>query len=183
MIYLIFTFLSFQYRDVRNLVPTEAPSVFLDVGIAGLFSGTVHIRMLGDTTRAHQMLLLCSGEQGPSYKRSRFYGVAKSNNLAEILRGGDYEANDGTAGRNIITGIQSGGVYRAEIATGLVAGWPDEEKCRLGSFNIYLRQCPGAYDDHSFGIVTSGLDVLRSVAKHHPVTDSLVIDCGIAIYL
>lgn len=171
------------YKTVRQLVPRESPSLFLDVGLAGILRGRVYIRLFGDTARSRQTMILCSGEQGHSYKYSCFYQADRIGKPMEILRGGDYEKNNGTGGKNIVQGITSGGVYKTEIVAGLLVGWPADEQWHLGAFDIYLRKNPGRYDNSGHGIVTKGLDILRAISRHQPVKDSIIQDCGLVIHL
>ncbi|XP_047474466.1 uncharacterized protein LOC125028903 [Penaeus chinensis] len=169
------------YDVIRQLVPRDSPSIFMDIGWTGLVRGRVYIRMFGDTPRSNQTVYLCSGEKGPSYRGTSFYKAHKLDQPMESLRGGDFENNDGTGGRAIVDGITSGGVYYREIAAGLFVSWPAHELWHLGSFDIYLRDCPGVFDNSAHGIVTSGLDLLRLAARHKPITDTSVQDCGLII--
>ncbi|KAG7171572.1 E3 ubiquitin-protein ligase TRIM32-like [Homarus americanus] len=169
------------YKMVRQLVPCQCASIFLDVGIGGVLHGRVYVRMFGDTPRTRQTMLLCSGEQGPSYRGTCFFKVEKQGQPWETLLGGDYEHNRGTGGRNLVYGVTDGGVYKTEVVTGLMASGSAKESSKLAQFYFYLRQIPGSYDNGGHGIVTSGLDTLRAASRHYPITDSLVQDCGLVI--
>ncbi|KAG7159483.1 uncharacterized protein LOC121877402 [Homarus americanus] len=173
--------LIFSYSSLRTLVPHESPSAFLDLGWEGHTHGRVYLRMLGDTTRGHQFLLLCSGEKGPSYSKTRFFHADRIGEKGEIIRGGDYENNDGTGGAGLVEGVTNGGVYHTEAVPGLLVGAHANQIGRLGVFGIILSAWPLNKTDTGFGVVTSGLGTLRSAARHTPITDVTVENCGLVI--
>ncbi|ROT72612.1 uncharacterized protein [Penaeus vannamei] len=173
--------LTFSYSSVRSLVPTEATTAFLDLGWQGQTQGRVYVRMFGDTRRGQQFLLLCSGEKGPCYRLTRFFDADRIGERGEIIRGGDYEHNDGTGGAAIMDGLLSGGVYHREAVAGLVVGAHASQAERLGVFGIILTEWPGNKTDTGFGLVTSGLGTLKSAARHKPVTDVTIENCGLVI--
>ncbi|KAG7171573.1 uncharacterized protein LOC121862886 [Homarus americanus] len=169
------------FDTVRQLVPRESPSIFLEVAWAGQLRGRVYVRMFGDTPRCQQAQLLCAGERGVSYSNTSFYRVDHLNTPREILRGGDYENNDGTGGRALVNGIISGGVYTTEVTAGLVAGCSSEGFASLACFGIYLRDNPDHYDKSGFGIVTSGIETLKAAARRKTTAEAKVLDCGLVI--
>lgn len=169
------------FELVRGLVPIESPTVFLEVGWGGEIKGHVYVRMFGNTPRSRQTTFLCSGEKGPSYRNTCFYESAKEADGAHLLRGGDYENNDGTGGRAIVDDIISGGCYLHEVKAGLFVSWSFREQWRLGSFDVYLNDVPGLHDYSAHGIVEKGLEILKEAAEIMPVTDATVMDCGLVI--
>ncbi|XP_045601458.1 uncharacterized protein [Procambarus clarkii] len=175
--------LIFSYWSVRSLVPQDSPSAFLDLGWGGHTHGRVYLRMLGDTARAQQFLYLCSGEKGPSYFKTRLFDVDRVGEKGEIIRGGDYENNNGTGGAAIVEGVFSGEVYLREAVAGLLVGAHERQTQRLGVFGIILSAWPHKKTDTGFGQVTSGLGTLRSAARHKPITDVTVENCGLVIPL
>lgn len=168
---------------MRELVPEESPSAFLDLGWGGKTQGRVYLRMLGSTPRAQQFLFLCSGEKGPSYFQTRFFQADRVGELGEIIRGGDYEHNDGTGGAPLVEGLTNGGAYLREAQEGLLVGAHAGQTERLAVFGIILSPWPGRQTDTAFGIVTSGLGTLRSAARHCPISDVVVENCGVVIPL
>lgn len=177
------TSLIFSYSSVRSLLPQESPSTFLDLGWEGHTHGRVYLRMLGDTLRGQQFVLLCSGEKGPSYSKTRLFDVDRVGDKGEIIRGGDYENNNGTGGAAIIEGVFSGNEYLKEAVPGLLVGAHASQTARLGVFGVILSAWPHKKTDTGFGVVTSGLGTLRSAARHSPITDITVENCGVVIPL
>lgn len=174
--------ITLPYFLLRELVSWKFSSVFLELGLEGQSKGHVHIRVLGNTARGHQTVLLCSGERGPSYRETAFQKdtlmVNNSNTPIDVLKGGDYEKNNGTGGRAIVDDIVEIAAYQQTVVAGLMVGWPPEEDWRLGSFYFYLHDAPLVIEDCAFGIVTKGLELLRSVG---PMIDACVMDCGLVI--
>lgn len=166
---------------VRELVPVNSPAVFLEVGWRGEVKGRTYIRMFGDTPRSRQTTFMCSGEKGPSYRNTRFYELAEESDGSILLRGGDYENNDGTGGCAIVPGIFSGGPHFHEAKAGLLVSWPSNELWRLCCFDIFLNDIPDSYDNSAHGMVEEGLDILKKAAEIKPITDTLVMDCGLVI--
>ncbi|XP_066940153.1 uncharacterized protein [Macrobrachium rosenbergii] len=171
------------YDLMRELVPKASPSVFLKTELGGKTKGYVYVRMFGDTPRSRQTTFLCSGEKGPSYRNTRFYGKITGYADSEILQGGDYENDDGTGGRSIVEGIVSGDPYRHDIEAGLFTGFPEREPWRLGGFGIYLNEVRAVKDACAHGVVEEGLDVLKKAADVVSVRDVMVVDCGLVITL
>ncbi|XP_064088013.1 E3 ubiquitin-protein ligase TRIM65-like [Macrobrachium nipponense] len=173
------------YDLMRELLPKASPSVFLKTELGGSKTkGYVYVRMFGDTPRSRQTILLCSGEKGPSYRNTRFYGKVTGYADSEILQGGDYENDDGTGGRGVVEGIVSGDPYRRDVEAGLFTGFPEREPWRLGGFGIYLDGVRGVKDACAHGVVEEGLDVVKKAADVlSSARDVTVVDCGLVIPL
>lgn len=146
--------------------------------------GRVYLRMYGDTPRGQQFLLLCSGEKGHSYCKTRFFDADRVGEKGEIIRGGDYDNNDGTGGAAVVEGVTSGGrLYHKEAVAGLLVGAHASQVERLGVFGIILTAWPNNKTDTGFGVVTCGLGTLRSASRHKPISDVVVENCGLVIPL
>ncbi|XP_071522285.1 uncharacterized protein [Panulirus ornatus] len=172
----------FSYSSVRSMASQESPSAFLDLGWDGHTQGRVYVRMFGDTPRGQQFLLLCSGEKGPSYCKTQFFDADRIGEKGEIIRGGDYDNNDGTGGAAVVEGVTSGECqYQREAVAGMVVGAHARQVERLGVFGIILTAWPNNKTDTGFGVVTSGLGTLRSAARHKPISEVVVENCGLVI--
>ncbi|KAG0719369.1 Peptidyl-prolyl cis-trans isomerase B1 [Chionoecetes opilio] len=173
----------FSFSSVRSLVPRDSPSAFLEVGWEGVSQGRVLLTMMGDTARARQFLQLCSGEGGPCYRGTCMFQAERVGGHGEIIRGGDYEHNDGTGGAAVVEGVATGGEHLHDAAPGLVVGAHSGQQHRLAVFGVILSPWSEHKTDTAFAAVTSGLGVLRAAARTQPVTQVTVLDCGIRVPL
>lgn len=163
------------------MMPRESASAFLDLGWEGLSQGRVHLSMIGDTARARQFLQLCSGEAGPCYRGTCMFQAERVGGKGEIIRGGDYENNDGTGGAALVENVSTGGEHMREAVPGLLVGAHSEQRHRLAVFGVILSPWPDHRTDTAFGTVTRGLATLRAAARHSPVSEVLVADCGLVL--
>ncbi|KAK4327958.1 hypothetical protein Pmani_001578 [Petrolisthes manimaculis] len=173
----------FSFSGVRGLVPRNSASAFLEVRWDGHQQGKVTIKTQGRTARARQFLQLCSGEAGASYLNTSFFEADRVGGEGAIIRGGDYENNDGTGGAALLEGITDAGDYLKEAAPGLVVGAKSTQRHRLAAFGVILSSWSGHKTDTAFGEVSSGLAILTAATHHSPLTDVVVEDCGLIIPL
>ncbi|XP_064122086.1 E3 ubiquitin-protein ligase TRIM65-like isoform X1 [Macrobrachium nipponense] len=171
----------FSYNSIREMVPEDDASAFMDLGWGGETHGRVYMRMYGNTPRAKQFLYLCSGEKGPSYRGTHFFDSFRVGEPGEIVRGGDYENDDGTGGAAILEDIDVGGPYLQEAVEGLLVGAHIRQPERLGVFGIILTAYPFSKTDTGFGVVTNGIGTLKSVSRHKPISDVAIENCGLVI--
>ncbi|XP_050732514.1 tripartite motif-containing protein 3-like isoform X2 [Eriocheir sinensis] len=173
----------FSFSSVRAQVPRESASAFLELEWEGSSQGRVHFSMMGDTARGRQFLQLCSGEAGPCYRNTCMFQAERVGGKGEIIRGGDYENNDGTGGAALVEDVGTGGEHMHEAVSGLLVGAHSEQRQRLAVFGVILSPWPEHRTDTAFGMVTRGLATLRAAARHSPVTEVLVADCGLVLPL
>lgn len=126
---------------------------------------------------------MCSGEVGPSYVNTNFFQADRVGGEGAIIRGGDYENNDGTGGAAVLDGIVDAGDHLQEAAPGLVVGAKSTQYHRLAAFGVILSPWSGHRTDTAFGEVSSGLAILTAAVHHSPITDVVVEDCGLIIPL
>ncbi|MPC10919.1 uncharacterized protein LOC123510871 isoform X1 [Portunus trituberculatus] len=169
----------FSFSSVRSLVARECALAFLELGWEGHSQGRVYLTMMGDSARARQFLQLCSGEAGPCYRGTCMFEAERVGGEGEIIRGGDYENNDGTGGAALVEGVATGGEHLHEAVSGLLVGAHSNQRHRLAVFGVILSPWSNHKTDTAFGAVTSGLATLRAAARHRPVTEVLVLDCGL----
>lgn len=172
-----------QFGSVRAQVPRESPTAFLELEWEGSSQGRVLFSMMGDTARGRQFLQLCSGEAGPCYRGTCMFQAERVGGKGEIIRGGDYENNDGTGGTALVEDIGTGGEHMHEAVSGLLVGAHSDQRHRLAVFGVILSPWPEHRTDTAFGMVTRGLATLRAAARHSPVTEVLVADCGLVLPL
>ena len=139
--------------------------------------------MMGDTARARQFLQLCSGEAGPCYRGTCMFQAERVGGDGEIIRGGDYENNDGTGGAALVENVATGGEHLHQAVPGLLVGAHSDQRHRLAVFGVILTPWFDHKTDTAFGTVTSGLAMLRAAAGHDPITEVLVLDCGLMVPL
>ncbi|XP_063601353.1 uncharacterized protein LOC134777420 [Penaeus indicus] len=155
--------------------------VFLDLAWPGSLPCRVYIRIIRDTPMAKQFVLLCTGELGPSYTNSRFFGVVCKGLPGERIVGGDYEFNDGNGGATLIPGLTRSGDYNEFCSVGDVGGWVSDNS-RAAQFTITTKKSLFPYiDPRVFGKVEKGLKVAKAAAKCRNIKTVMVVDCGIVI--
>lgn len=172
-----------QVPALQLLVPSPAPEVFLQLEVAGVVLGRVHIRLWGHLRRAHHFLALCLGTFGPSYKGAKFRTVERRGEPGESLRGGDYPATDGsgTMCRGVMAELEWGGQHAGPVRKGVVGGGGGGCHESDALFNICLRDKPHGKMSCPFGEVVSGLSVVSYAAYHHPLTEVTISAAGLVL--
>lgn len=157
--------------------------MFLQLEVAGVVLGRVHIRLWGHLRRAHHFLALCLGTFGPSYQGAKFRTVGRKGEPGESLRGGDYLATNGsgTSCRGVMEGLEWGGQYAGPVRMGLVGGGGGGCHESDALFNICLQDKPRGKMSCPFGEVVSGLSVVRGAANHHPLSEVTISAAGLAL--
>ncbi|XP_050739112.1 uncharacterized protein LOC127009801 [Eriocheir sinensis] len=170
--------------QVSEVVPPSPPcTVFLDLSWPGSAPRRVQIRLSPDTPRGRQLLLLCTGQRGPSYVNTRLYGVGRKAEAGEFVKGGDYESNDGEGSSVLLPGLGEG-EYRKSGRAGDVCGleWTDRTRGECGHFGIFTRDCKdGGGTSLVFGEVVDGLHVVAEAAQHRDIKEVTVADCGVVL--
>ncbi|XP_045607951.2 peptidyl-prolyl cis-trans isomerase isoform X1 [Procambarus clarkii] len=167
-----------QHSDVVNMLDPSSTLAFLDFGWAGSTRGRVTIQLAPDTLLSRQFVLLCTGQQGPSYHNTRLFRVSRKSRPGEWVEGGDYESNDGLGGAPLLPDLK--GESRGSARAGDVwSRWLDH---RSAQFAITLRDHPGRWS-RVFGEVVSGLDVVRASVNHSDIKEVTVVDCGVVLPL
>lgn len=186
--------------SVQSCLDRVSALTFLDIGWGGNIKGRLYIRLLGDTLRGRQFLMLCTGEVGPSFRNTTFHRVWWKGLAGEHIWGGDYDKGDGSGGAPVVkitdaekSSLPSGRTLA--ITAGLVAG--RYEKTNLSSiFRIYTKgaktvtnesqrystgNTTEVSDEAAFGRVEYGLDILESAVNHNNIKDITIYDCGVVI--
>ncbi|KAG0728600.1 Peptidyl-prolyl cis-trans isomerase CYP18-4 [Chionoecetes opilio] len=154
--------------------------VFLELGWKGRPSRRVLIHLDTDTPMARQFLLLCTGQRGPSYNGSTLFAVGREGQPGEYVMGGDYEGKNGSGGAALLPDLDKG-VYSESWMAGVVGGWCDGGPALGAQFRIITKDLPGRSVPCVIGKVEVGLDVVREAARHRPITEVTVVDCGVVV--
>lgn len=166
--------------QMDEIVPAAPPClVFLDLVWPGSYRRRVIIRLDPDTSRGRQFLLLCTGQRGHCYVNTKLWDVFCKGNQNECVRGGDYEYNTGKGGRAVLPRVEIG-EYRS-CQAGSVFGWWLDDPGRDAQFAITTRdRKSGVFG--VFGQVKDGLRGVVEAARHSPITDVTVVDCGVVLW-
>ncbi|XP_042859549.1 uncharacterized protein LOC122245459 isoform X2 [Penaeus japonicus] len=169
------------FYDVVAPIETLSCLVFLDLAWSGSPPYRVYIRIIQNASMAKHFVVLCTGEQGPSYANTHFFGVVCRGWPGERIVGGDYEYNDGNGGAAVIPGLTGRGEYKGYCSVGAVGGWVSDYS-RAAQFTITTRKSLFPYiDPRVFGQVERGLEVVKAAAKCGKIKNVMVVDCGIVI--
>ncbi|XP_050739175.1 uncharacterized protein LOC127009849 isoform X2 [Eriocheir sinensis] len=169
--------------QVSEVVPPSPPcTVFLDLSWPGIAPRRVKIRLSSDTPRGRQFLLLCTGQRGPSYVKTRLYGVGKKAEAGEYVGGGDFESNDGKGASVLLPGLDKG-EYSISGRAGAVFGlrWSEATRGECGHFGILTQDRKDGGGGFVFGEVVDGLHVVAEAAKRMNITKVTVADCGVVL--
>lgn len=174
--------LHLQLPFLKSLRLDTQPEVFLDVGTEERLLGRVYIKLWRHLRRAHLFLSLCMGTYGPSYRGSKFHGVAKKGSVGETLAGGRYLTDNGGASvQSLVAGLEWEGQYMREKMAGLVvaarASTPEQDAL----FHICTRDDPGRKFACAFGEVSAGMDVVHAAVALIPSCSVKIINCGLVL--
>ncbi|KAK3858348.1 hypothetical protein Pcinc_035459 [Petrolisthes cinctipes] len=174
-----------QLDCVKKCMDKTSTLTFLDLTWGKSASGRVFIRLLGQISRAQNFLKMCTGENGPSFRGTRFHRMWWKGQPGEHIWAGDYDKGDGSGG--ILPSDLSEdnekypeSCHKLPITAGLVAG-TYVKQCNSSIFRIYTKESKDTMEDAAFGRVEFGLQVLDAAIKHNKITDITISDCGIII--
>ena len=163
-----------QFEDIRRKIPTEATLAFFEVWWGGCSQGFVYLRTM-NCYLTKQFLKLCLGEDGPSYKDTCFYSAGNIGKPGERIQGGDYVNNTGES--NVFDENVGDEILEdVPITAGLLTNYSSK-------FKIYLSDWPNRTDCLSHGHVERGLPILKEAARHDPINEVIVKDCGLVLEL
>lgn len=156
--------------------------MFLDVAADEHLLGRVYIKLWGHLRRAHHFLALCMGTLGPSYRGSKFHGVAKRGSMGETLAGGRYLTDDGdNCVETLVEGLEWGGPYIREKTAGLVVAASGGKPEQDAFFHICTRDHPGRKFACAFGEVSAGMEVIHKAVSLLPSHAIKVMECGLVL--
>ncbi|XP_063855619.1 E3 ubiquitin-protein ligase TRIM56-like isoform X4 [Scylla paramamosain] len=166
-----------------EVVPAAPPcEVFLDLAWPGSVARRVVVSLPKDTPRGRQFMLLCSGQRGACYANTRLFEVMDEGQPGECVVGGDYQTGDGRGGAALLPHLDQGEYWLSGKA-GAVWWWPWRDDPACGAqFSIIARDRQrGSIWCGVFGQVVRGLEVVQEAARHRPITEVTVVQCGVVL--
>ncbi|CAL4174795.1 unnamed protein product [Meganyctiphanes norvegica] len=169
-----------QFSDETNPPLTDGMLTFLDIAWPNQNPRRVYMKMIGNTARARQHLLLVTGHLGHSYKGLQFYNPNNEGRPGESIVIHPYDGDEAAPLLKDVTVNDC--VKFDKRKAGLIsgAGWDGDRNTAL--IRIYLRNDSGRAiraPDSCFGEVTSGLEILQDIAKSNEIDEIEVVDCGV----
>ncbi|KAK7076918.1 hypothetical protein SK128_025735 [Halocaridina rubra] len=200
--------IALPFTSIKSCIDKASALGFLEISCRGKFLGRVLIRMLGDTLRGRQFLMMCTGEAGPSFCNTHFHRVWSKSRPGESIWGGDYEKGDGSGGSTVLKVSNNEKSVPASkhmaVKAGLVSGSYENENPRT-IFRVYTkddvkpqRKSHSSYnsmynahsfskeeniakDTSAFGMVENGLDVFETALICDNITEVVIHACGVVI--
>lgn len=158
---------------------------FLDLSWRGSAESRVFIRLFAKSSRAQNFLRMCTGENGPSFRGTRFHRVWWKGSPGEHVWAGDYDEGNGSGGILPSDGFGRSeenpeSCHRLPITAGLVAGTYGKQNSS-SIFRIYTKDSKDAQEEAAFGRVEFGLQILDAAIRQNNITDIKISDCGVVI--
>lgn len=169
------------YDNVRMLIDDASALTFLDLAWKDTLEGRVYIQLTGSSGRGQLFLALCTGEQGPSYRKTLLHMVNEKGYTGEEIVGGDYE-NRGGGGGSILPGLKTGGEQDRLGEVGLVYG-VYEKSALSAQFAIVTRPYLSKRYHLSFGKVVKGIELVTAAIKFEAYYHIIVDECGVILPL
>ncbi|KAK7075973.1 hypothetical protein SK128_005123 [Halocaridina rubra] len=165
--------------DLQLKMPSE---VFMELTVSDSYLGRVIIQPWYHLRRAQQFAAMCLGTFGVSYAGTTFEGVMQDDIPRETLVGGWYISQEDGAFtcKELMTDLEWGGTAEGGAAEGVVMGVLDEF-AGDSKFGICTRGERGTTFKCPFGMVVSGLDVVKSAVRHIHESDVTITRCGLVI--
>ena len=93
--------------------------------------------------------------------------------------GGDYQCNNGLGGAALLPHLDSV-KYKSSRQAGDVRGCPSNPVvgAQFGIVTKVMQSCNG----YPFGKVVDGLEVVAAAHQHRPITEVIVVDCGVVLW-
>ncbi|XP_050715049.1 uncharacterized protein LOC126997880 isoform X2 [Eriocheir sinensis] len=164
--------------QMSEFVPPSPPcTVFLDLSWPGSAPRQVQIHLSQDTPWGRQLVMLCTGQHGPSYINTLSAKVRNKGQTGEWMSFGD-----GFGASDLLPELDVG-KYKTSGKAGAVFWLVDEEHWNAcGQFGIFTRDCQCKCEStRVFGEVVDGLHVVAEAAQHSNIKEVTVVDCGIVL--
>ncbi|XP_068201951.1 uncharacterized protein [Palaemon carinicauda] len=180
------TYRCITYEEITELTHYSDRMTFMDFGSGGKSLVRIVIKYYNDVNFLNHVrnhILLCTGERGPSYVNSKVLEVRDKGRAGEFLILGDFERNDGTAGRAVVSSKEAGVWWKRGASVGMLSSY----LCQHGSTEATASQfcilTQKYYGAKIFAYVKEGLSALSSVIrKCDNVREIEIIDCGRVVY-
>lgn len=167
--------------QMEELVPATPPcEVFLDLAWPSSAARRVVVSLPRDTSLSRQFMMLCAGQRGACYARTRLVRMESEGGPGECLIGGNYLTDYGVGGAALLPDLGQGVHWRPGRAGDVMWGWGGDPACSA-HFCIFTRNCLPDIPYPVFGEVVRGMEVVVEAALHRPITDVTVLQCGVLI--
>ncbi|XP_063857888.1 uncharacterized protein LOC135099445 isoform X3 [Scylla paramamosain] len=168
--------------QMGEVVPAAPPcEVFLDLVWSGSAARRVVVSLPQDTPLGRQFMLLCSGQRGACYANTRLFKVIYEGQPGECVLGGDYQTGDGRGGAALLPHLDQGEYWQSGKAGTVLWRWRGDP-ARGAQFIIITRDIQRDRVWRGvFGQVVRGLEVVQEAARHHPITEVIVVQCGVVL--
>lgn len=142
-------------------------------------SQRVYIKIFANTARARQHLIMMTGERGLSYVGLEFASHFKKGKPGEHLHIAPYGFSNAMP---LLKNVTVNDNNKRKVTAGLVTGAKYQGDFNNATFAVWLGNWPRYYDNNSFALVTSGLEVLQEIAKSDQREKIVVVDCGVVLF-
>ena len=168
------------FVQMKQLVPAAPPClVFLDLAWPGSAPCRVLIRLDRDTTLGRQFILMCTGQRGTSYINTNLFRVwDDGRGRWRGVIGGDYQHNNGKGGAAL---LNLGSCQYMSLCHAGDVFWRSSGPSKGTQFHIITKASVSS-NHHIFGKVVDGLEVVAAASNHRPITEAIVVDCGVVPY-
>ncbi|CAL4139897.1 unnamed protein product, partial [Meganyctiphanes norvegica] len=148
------------FTDIKDPPSTDGILTFMDFAWPNQKPRRVYMKMIGDTVRARQHLLLLTGQCGHSYRDLSFYSPYKQGKPGESLVLKPY---DGNKAKPLFKDVTKTDKFSHDLTASMIlgAGWDSDTTRNNALFSIRLKDEPGKTTKTGFGRVISGLDILQ----------------------
>lgn len=178
-----------KHSEVMKLLDPSSGVTFLELGNVRSTFGRVDIRLFPDNIRCQQFLLLCTGEKGRTYAKTKLLEAGNNQSRKrEYVRFGDYENNDGTGGRALFSDVtrEKEKADPCRCSAGAVLGEVPGQMETGSQFIVCTSDAPDTHHEicvySAFGEVYTGLDVLtNAISQVRNVTDISIQRCGVIL--
>ncbi|KAK7082711.1 hypothetical protein SK128_014261 [Halocaridina rubra] len=176
-----------EHQNIMRLATPSPKQTFITFSdkMNGNILGTITIRLINASRRAKNFYLMCTGETGISYVNTNVLTVMNMNCPSASVRLGDYEHNDMTGGKALITGAgtERGGILEQPWKSGTVTGdWLNWSDAVASQFEICLGDKPDEVVNTTFGVVQDGLeDLTEALRNHSDVRNIIISECGVVL--
>ncbi|CAL4070774.1 unnamed protein product, partial [Meganyctiphanes norvegica] len=164
----------------ENIQPlTDGIKTFLDIAWSGQEPRRVYIKMLGNTARARQHLLMVTGQCGVSYRDLHIYNPINQGKSGEYLPICPHNSKEAMSLLKDLTATDN--VNNHVKKAGLVAGARYCKNSNNMIVIIYLTDDPEKETKTGFAQVISGLEIFQDIAKCNDKSNIKIVDCGVVL--
>ncbi|XP_045594691.2 uncharacterized protein [Procambarus clarkii] len=158
--------ITLQVPLLERFLSREKPEVFFDLSVDNKCLGRIYIQLWGDMRRAKHFLALCLGTLGPSYKGSKFDRISDRSQPGEVLHCKGYSDKSGPSSLGLMDNLEWDGKYRQLQKAGQLIASGGGQAQTDGSFGICTKDNLFKTFSCPFGMVVSGMDVVREAVNH-----------------